>query len=249
MSGGARRFPVILGTAILVLAGLFYGGWLLVREMDLFALERVRIEGLKRVPERELRELLPVRKGENLFRLDLREIKARLESHPWVASVQVSRDLPRTVVIQVKEEDPVAVTVLSGKLYFLNSAGRAFAEAPREALFDYPVVTVEAEELLQEEADFLRLMAWVRDKDIYLPCYESFSQVYLGRERILLYTKEGLRIQFEPKPLAALKADYRKLDRIMTYLYRNGLYRKAAAIRLDYPEGRALLAYREGKTR
>ena len=166
-----------------------------------------------------------------------------------MASVQVSRDLPRTVVIRVKEEDPVAVVVLSGKLYFLNPDGRPFAEAPKEALFDYPVVSVEAEELLQKEADFLRLMAWVRDKDLYLPCYESFSQVYLGRERILLYTKEGLRIQFEPKPLAALKADYRKLDRIMTYLYRNGLYRKAAAIRLDYPEGRALLAYREGKAR
>ena len=244
MSRVKRYFGIgLLG--ILLGLGVWKGGLFLLRRVNLFALEEVRFEGLKRISEADLREILPVQRGENLFRIRLAQIKTYLERHPWVASVEISRDLPHTLKIFVKEEDPIAVVVFRGKLYFVNTKGKAFAEAPKKAIFDYPVINVENISLLPKEADFLRLMAWVRDKDIYLPCYESFSQIYLARDRILLYTREGLRIRFDPKPLAKLKADYRKLDRIMTYLYREGLYRKAAVIRLDYPEGTALLAYRE----
>ncbi len=242
---GLRRGWLKLVVGILGLGVFFLGGWLFLHRVNLFPLEEVRFEGLKRVSEAELRQILPVERGTNLFRVNLKEVKRVLERHPWVASVEVSRDLPHTLKIYVQEEDPIALVVLSGKLYFVDPRGKVFARAPRKALFDYPVVNVEKPSLLQKEADFLRLMAWVRDKDIYLPCYESFSQIYLGSDRIILYTKDGLRIRFDPEPLAQLKADYRRLDRIMTYLYQEGLYRKAAAIRLDYPGNTALLAYRE----
>jgi len=245
LSGGLRRILISAVCTALAVLGLIYGGRYALSRMDFFTLERVRVEGLKHLSRTDILELLPVHPGENLFRIDLEEVRRLVEAHPWVASAQVSRDLPRTLVIRVREEDPVAITVRGKKLYFLNVKGEAFAEAPQKALFEYPVVSAEAPGILRREADFLRLLAWVRDRDIYLPCYESISQVYLGKDRIVLYTKEGLRVRFRPEPLAELKADYRRLDRILTYLYDNRLYRRAALIRLDYPEGTALLAWRE----
>ncbi|QJA05755.1 FtsQ-type POTRA domain-containing protein [Thermosulfurimonas marina] len=223
------------------------GLWRLLPHLSVFRLETVRIEGLKRLSEAEVRALLPAAPGENLFVLDLEALRRTLEAHPWVARAQVSRDLPHTLVVRIREERPVALTKIKEKLYYLNEKGEAFAEAPNEALFHYPVVSYASSELLQKEASFFRLLSWLDRTDRYLPCYESLSQIYLAPDRILVYTREGLKIRFEPGDFSSLKEAYRRLDRVMSYLYDERLLHRARLVRLDYPEGRALVAYREGK--
>lgn len=242
-----KKGLLVGGLGLFLLTGLVYGLSWLLKNITLFSLQEVRISGLSRVKEEEVKKLLPVARGENLFRLDLSEIKRRLESHPWIRRTYITRSLPHALEIRVEEEIPVAVTNLSGKLYFLNEEGKAFSEAPQEALFSYPVVSFEEPSLLKKEADFLRLLAWVKEKQYYLPCYENLSQVYLARDRILLVTKRGLKVRFEPGPFEDLRRAYLRLDRIVNYLYQKRLYFKAESVRLDYPEGRALLVYRREK--
>ena len=240
-----KVFLLVLGLISVGVCGV--GLFRLLPRLSIFRLERVRLEGLKRLKASEVRALLPVSPGENLFVLDLEALRRALEAHPWIARAQVSRDLPHTLVVRIREERPVALTKIRERLYYLNEEGRAFAEAPTEALFRYPVVSYASPDLLRKEADFFRLLAWLDRTDRYLPCYESLSQIYLAPDRILVYTKEGLKIRFEPGDLASLKEAYRRLDRVMTYLYNEKLIHRARLVRLDYPEGRALVAYREGK--
>ncbi|OAQ20141.1 cell division protein FtsQ/DivIB [Thermosulfurimonas dismutans] len=242
-----RRVLFIGLAGIFLLIGLVYGSSLFLKRLTLFSLKKVKISGLSHVKEAEVKELISVSIGENLFRIDLSDIKRRLEAHPWIKKVYLMRNLPHTLEIRVEEERPVAVTNLSGKLYFLNERGEAFSPASEKDLLSYPIVSFKDKNLLKEETDFLRLLAWVRDKNFYLPCYENISQVYLARDRILLITKAGLKVRFEPEPFEELKKAYRRLDKIMTYLYQNRLYARAESVRLDYPGDKALLVYRREK--
>ncbi len=54
---------------------------------------------------------------------DLTEIKLRLESHPWIQSAVIWRELPGTIKVHITERTPAAL-VLSGNLYLVDHAGR-----------------------------------------------------------------------------------------------------------------------------
>ncbi len=239
-----KRFVPYAVLALVVLATVVGGAQLLTR-LSVFQIEEVEISGLKRVPESEVRMLLPVSVGENLFKVSLKEVRRRLKAHPWIKEVRVWRKLPNVLAVEVIEEEPIAVTVVKKKVFYVNEKGELFAPAPRSELKRLPVLSYESEEVLKKDADFLRVLSWIKKKNCYNPCYEKISQVRLGREYILVVTRDGLRIRFEPGSFEELKQAYRRLDRIMTYLYSHRLYGKARLIRLDYPEGTALLAYKE----
>ncbi len=242
-----KRKYIAAFLSLALLVGGLYAGFIFLRNLAFFSLEKIEISGVKKASPAEIEALMRVRRGENLFRLDLEEIRRRVETHPWVRRARVSRKLPRTLRVHIKEEEPVAITVLEERLYFLNEEGKAFAPASTKDLYQWPVVTVEEPGLLRTQAAFLRLLAWVKRKNLYLPCHENISQVQLYPDRILMITREGLKVRFEPGSYEKLRKDYLKLDKIITYLYRNRLYSQAELIRLDYPEGRALLAYRQDR--
>jgi len=241
-----RRRRVYLVALALLLTGLV-GVALrrLLPRLSIFRLESVRIEGLKRLKETQVRALLPVSPGENLFALDLEALRQSLEAHPWIARAEVARRIPHTLLVKIVEERPVALTKIHEKLYYLDARGKAFAEAPNQALFRYPVVSYTSVDLLRREASFLKLLSWLDRTDRYLPCYESLSQIHLAPDRILVYTREGLKIRFEPGDFSTLKKAYRRLDRVMVYLYQKGLIHRARLVRLDYPQDWALVAYGE----
>jgi cell division protein FtsQ len=74
-----------------------------------FQLEDVAVEGAHQTPREMLaRELLPF-KGVSLLTLDLMEVAAAAESHPWVEQASVKRILPCGIRIRLKERVPLAL--------------------------------------------------------------------------------------------------------------------------------------------
>lgn len=58
--------------------------------------------------EREVEHLAGVRKGQNIFLVDLAKVDHRLRQIPMVESVEVARQLPDTLIIRVHARQPVA---------------------------------------------------------------------------------------------------------------------------------------------
>jgi cell division protein FtsQ len=103
-------FKASLVTALV--AGLLWGGlqlWHLWQNHQSGKLVTVELTSTtSHVSEDELRLLLRPQLGLGFWQLDLPMIRTIIESHPWVASAQVSRFWPNSLRIEVVEKIPVA---------------------------------------------------------------------------------------------------------------------------------------------
>lgn len=81
----------------------------------------VDIVGNKRYSDKEISKLVPIEIGDNIFSFDSDEIEtAILEKYPYIKTVEVKRDLPTTVVVEIVEAKPYYSAVIAGDTYFLS---------------------------------------------------------------------------------------------------------------------------------
>jgi cell division protein FtsQ len=100
----------------------------------------VEVRGSRFLSEGEVRELLGPAVGENILGLDIDELKSRLRSSPWVADATVSRTLPDTLRVEVRERAPLALAEVE-RLYLMDADGVLIdMYGPRTAGFDLPIV-------------------------------------------------------------------------------------------------------------
>lgn len=95
---------MLVGTLLaLVIVGV------LVERSSLVALAEVQVAGTERLDAREVRRAADLELGTSTLRLPLETAEQRVERLPLVASAQVRRLDPLTVVIEVEEREPAAV--------------------------------------------------------------------------------------------------------------------------------------------
>ncbi len=129
-----------------VLGGLFVGllvlwaGYSKVMASERLKVGRVAVVGSRFLSEGEVRELLGPAVGENILALDISSLKARLRSSSWVADATISRTLPDTLKVEIRERVPVALAE-ADRLYLMDAEGVLIdLYGPRTAGFDLPIV-------------------------------------------------------------------------------------------------------------
>lgn len=117
--------PLALSLLLVALpAGLLT--WVLTAPQ--FRLLRVSVENATpRLPEKALREAVSAFEGENLILLPLGGVAAALRRNPWVATVEVEKQLPDGLRIEVTERRPVALLMRGARLVFADEKGRPIA--------------------------------------------------------------------------------------------------------------------------
>ncbi len=97
----------------------------------LFRLREIDVRELKgspgRVPAAAVRQSLAPLQGRNLVRLSLADAEARVRSNPWIASVEIAKDLPHGLRVRVSERKPIALLLAGSDLVFADADGRAIA--------------------------------------------------------------------------------------------------------------------------
>ncbi len=100
-----RRRVASAVAAVLLAVGL---GWLALFSPWL-VVEQVRLEGLDRVPEASVHQVVDAEVGRPMVLLDPQAVGRRVAALPLVREVEVSRRWPATVVVSVHERVAVAV--------------------------------------------------------------------------------------------------------------------------------------------
>jgi cell division septal protein FtsQ len=97
----------------------------------LFQLRAVDVRMAKgssgRVPEAWVRQALAPLRGRNLVQLPLAEATARVQRNPWIAAVEITKELPGRLRVKIAERRPVAMMLAGSDLVYADSAGRAIA--------------------------------------------------------------------------------------------------------------------------
>jgi len=121
----ANRLRMALIIFMLV-AGPFFGFYLLWKAGEValdrlvyqngdFAIQQVDVQTDGYIAPEQLRRWAGVKPGQNLFKLDLAEVKRNLEMQSLIASVSVERVLPHILKIRVSERYPIAQVNVVGK--------------------------------------------------------------------------------------------------------------------------------------
>lgn len=93
-----------------------------------FRVQRVTLMGRRQTANDEIEEALGPVIGASLLHFDLDAARARVESLGWVRSAAVSRLLPDTVHVSIREREPSAVWQVSGALHLIDDAGATIRE-------------------------------------------------------------------------------------------------------------------------
>ena len=137
-AGAALKLTALIA-ALLAVSAIFMLGYAAVTQSDYFRTRSVEVVGNQRLSKAEImgQALKP---GDNLMALNLRVMRERLLAHPWISDAQVSRVIPETIVIEVEEQQPLAVLDL-GRKFLLNIRGRIFKEQTDGDPADLPLIT------------------------------------------------------------------------------------------------------------
>lgn len=145
----------------LALAGLVWVGVpQLLEGLDFFQVRKIDVRGQRHLRAEDIVAALPLPPDASIF-ASLDSINRMGDSIRGLESFRVHRRLPGTLVITVREADPIALVMKQGKLQLVGERGTVLPFDPRVAAPDLP---------LAKEADSLvtGLLARVRDADATL---------------------------------------------------------------------------------
>lgn len=143
----------ILG-AIALGSFLWFGLPALARRMTFFELRKVDVRGLRNMRAAEIVRALPIDSGRSLYD-PLDSIQLAADSIPGVQEARVSRRWPGTLVVTIKEAEPVGLVMRNGKLHLVSDRGRVLRFDPTVAAPDLPLVR-EADSLVAGFLSHLR---------------------------------------------------------------------------------------------
>lgn len=129
-----RRTVLVATLLVLVVVGV------LVERSSLVALAEVRVAGTDRLEPSDVRAAADLELGTSTLRLPLDAARERVEALPLVASADVSRLDPLTVLVDVTERQPVAVVRRDDRTVLVDAEGVVLAEGAEPGL---PVIQLE----------------------------------------------------------------------------------------------------------
>lgn len=133
-----RRTIMVAVALVLVVVGV------LVERSSLVALAEVRVTGTERLDVRTVRRAADLELGTSTLRLPLGEARERVEALPLVASAEVRRLDPLTVLVEVTERRPVAVVRRGEAAVLVDGEGVVVADGAEPGL---PTIELGAGEL------------------------------------------------------------------------------------------------------
>jgi len=229
-----RLKRVVLGVVKLFVAGLVtglcvWGGVLAYRHAtsaDYFAVDEIALAGNERLCETEVFAVGKVALGMNIFSVDVDEVAARLRGQPWIADAAVSRQLPRSLSIEVVERKAEAM-VLFDVPYLVDDAGEVFkrwvAGDPRPR----PILTGFTREEFANDEEIVR--AGIRDAialarryrstgiERRAPLHEIHREV--GGSFSLTIGEDAFYVKFGKGPY---RKKLRRLSSLLTQIERDG---------------------------
>ena len=127
-----RRRRLLAGflAALVLLAGVAVGTWVLLYNAGVANVQDVAITGLSTVPEQAVRDAAAITPGGPLVAVDTAGAARRVAALEGVASVVVRRAWPHTVEVEVTERVPVALWQSPQGVFEVDGTGVPYRRAP-----------------------------------------------------------------------------------------------------------------------
>ena len=193
-----------------------------VRTSPSFATREISLAGAVRLDRDEVLETAGLALDQNVFEVGPEEAQARLLSHPWIATANVTRRLPDSYRIEVVEHRAVAMLAL-GDVYLVADDASVFKQHGPGDPVDLPVITGIDADAFQRDAVFrttvlVSAIALLHDyRDVGLWRREPIAEIHVDPDASLsLYVGEdAVAVRLGRRPFRKKLRRFRKvLDRL-----------------------------------
>jgi cell division protein FtsQ len=241
--------PVLLKCTLLmvIVAGislvLMYG-YHVTRSSPFIMLETVEIDGVDAEIKNQLIETCGFEPGQTLLSLNLKTIKQKMEEHPWIRSVELSRRFPHTLLVHAEKQQPMALASVNG-LHYVNQQCEIFKEVGESDNVDFPVITgiskegMDLKHQLDRAAEVIHALG--SQKEPW--SLKNLSEINVANENISLYFSH-----FPAEIIAASDSLAQKLDglkKVTRHLEETGRIHLVTGIDLN-PLDSAVVAFKKG---
>ena len=127
-------------TALLVVSFLFIFSYDFTTQCDYFRADRLVVTGENRLSEKQVLQQAQIKKGINIFSLNLSKTRKRLLAHSWIVEAEVSRELPSGINVRIQEHKPLAILDL-GRKFIINTSGEIFKEMAASDPDHLPIIS------------------------------------------------------------------------------------------------------------
>lgn len=176
-----------------VLAGLFLVGVIMAgawgvraaaRQMAFFRVRAVEVKGVRYIQPNEIVSRLKIDTVASLWD-DVEPYRNRILRHPQVSAVTITRRMPGTLVVTIRENLPVALIQTSAGLLPYDSLGKQLPIDPARTTLDLPIVAT-------TDPVLLKLVGAIRAAEPRV--FARIEEVRrTGRDEILLTLSRGER--------------------------------------------------------
>ncbi len=227
----------VMGVVLVVAVSgtVAWGARKYVKTSPRFAVNEIVVSGGHFRSADQIMDTANVRRGANVFGLDLEASRQRLLQDPWIHEAELGRRLPGTISIQIKEREAAAIAAL-GDSYLVARDGEIFKRLEGGDPVDLPVITGLTSEGIAEDREGVkhtlrRAIDLAEDYDRGpLGAKQQLQEVHVAADGAitLIVGKNGLQLALGEPPYR------KKIDqaaRVVAELERRGS--KADAILLD----------------
>jgi hypothetical protein len=232
--------------AALVLAVAVSAYWwlpLALRPMVFFGVRRVQVAGARYLAPETVVQAMGLRAGANVFD-DLRVLERRVEGMGGITQVKVRRRLPATLLVEVVEEEPVALAQGPDGLVPLAKDGRPLPYDVARGPVDAPIVE-SGDRALLEALNRIQ----ITDLGLYADVVAARAR---GGEVLLDLTQGRVRLDLPVDPeivrsISAVRGDL--AGRAIAWRELDGRFGKWVVVRKDEPRARGRTAAPERRPR
>ncbi len=191
-----RRAARFLG-AVALAALLAWGAFLLVADSPFFRVAHVEVTGLGYLTRAEVHSAAGLDGATSVWARE-ENLLGGLAGHPLVESASVTRKLPRTLLIEIDEAEPVGLVALP-TVVAVNRHGNVLEIDPGEPVLDLPLLRVSTEraEALWGARILAREVA--RMAEVAPELFAVISEAHIDDDQVvLLLGDSALRVMYHP---------------------------------------------------
>ena len=231
--GGVFLLAFLVSLSLGVILGYRY-----VMNSEYFMVRKVVLHGIKRIPREDVMAAAGLDQPSNILGLRLDKMGSKLKALPWIEDVTLTRKLPDTMIIEVKERRPRTLISL-GALYYLDENGYPFKKVDPKEDPELPIITgftwddfakrreyTKAD--IEEVFGLLEILAERNDRFRL----ENVSEINFDSARGLsLFTRnDNVQVKIG---MGDYRAKLRRLGRVVAHLKINGQYEDVVYFNLE----------------
>ncbi len=146
-SATLRRQVLSVAASLTLVFGVFVGVYKICCISDSFGLAKfILVNPSENVTTAHIKRFLDLYPGQNIFSVDLGEMRTVLLNHHWIADVRVTRVPPETIQLFVIERIPVAILTMTEApdhrlSYYVDKTGTPFSPVPEDNALELPEIS------------------------------------------------------------------------------------------------------------